>query len=144
MLRIYTAMATELRANEAEKSAISYIEQIRNNCPQPGGKQVPNRFFNGSCIRNASCSVCNANLVHPSTSMSSKRLESLGDYLRHGYRIRLECLSCNRVVIKPVVPLLRMCRERGVSHRLVLLEKQLRCSKCGLRDVRIGPAFEEP
>lgn len=76
--------------------------------------------------------------------MSSKRLDSLGDYLRHRYRVRLECLSCNRVVIKSVVPLLEMCRERSISHRTVLLEKHLRCSNCGLQNVQIGPAFEAP
>lgn len=73
--------------------------------------------------------------------MGSKRLDSLGDYLRHGYRLRLECRGCNRVAIKEPLPMLEMCRKRGWGHQLPVIERRLRCSKCGSREVRLGPAF---
>ena len=73
--------------------------------------------------------------------MGSKRLDSLGDYLRHRYRLRIECRGCNRVVIEEPLSLLDLCRKRGWGHQLPEVERRLRCSQCGSRDVRLGPAF---
>lgn len=73
--------------------------------------------------------------------MGSKRLDSLGDYFRHKYRVRIECRACNRVVIKEPLGLLDLCRNRGWGHQLGEVERRLRCSKCGSREVRLGPAF---
>lgn len=73
--------------------------------------------------------------------MGSKRLDSLGDFLRHKYRLRIECRGCNRIVIKEPLALLELCRRRGWGHQLPVIERRLRCSRCGGRHARIGPAF---
>lgn len=73
--------------------------------------------------------------------MSSKRLDSLGDYLRHHYRLRLECHACRRVVIQDPLYILNLCQKRGWGHQIHHVERRLRCGECGSRDVRLGPAF---
>jgi len=49
--------------------------------------------------------------------MSSKRLNSLSDYARHGYKLRLDC-ECGRVVLLDPRQLLQACYERRLSHHL--------------------------
>ena len=73
--------------------------------------------------------------------MGSKRLDSLGDFHRQGYRLRVDCLSCNRVAILAPLPLLQRCHAEGASHQLGAVKRRLRCSSCGGRKVRLGPAF---
>lgn len=73
--------------------------------------------------------------------MSSKRLDSAADYLRHGYRLRIDCLGCKRVVIMEPLPLLEICRARSWPYQIGAIERRLRCSVCGGRTVRLGPAF---
>ena len=73
--------------------------------------------------------------------MGSKRLESLSDYARHGYTLRLDC-KCGRVVMLDPHQLLATIMERGwPSHTLEGIATKLRCSKCGERPARIGPGF---
>jgi hypothetical protein len=72
--------------------------------------------------------------------MSSKRLSSLSDYARHGYKLRLDC-ACGRTVLADPHAVLRLCHERGWRHTLEGLALKLRCSKCGKRPKRIGPAL---
>lgn len=71
--------------------------------------------------------------------MSSKRLSSLSDYARHGYRLRLDC-HCGRVVLADPHKLLAECHRRGWTHTLEGLAMRLRCFECGERPKRIGPA----
>lgn len=73
--------------------------------------------------------------------MGSKRLESLSDYHRHGYRVRIDCMACRRVVILAPLPLLETCRKRGWKPSREVLERRLRCGDCGARKARLGPAF---
>lgn len=72
--------------------------------------------------------------------MSSKRLASLSDYARHGYKLRLDC-ECGRAVLADPHTILRLCHERGWRHTLEGIALKLRCSKCGARPKRIGPAL---
>lgn len=73
--------------------------------------------------------------------MGSKRLDSAGDYLRHGYRVRIDCLGCGRTMILAPLTLLEQCRQRGWGHSMAEIERRLKCGDCGGRKVRIGPAF---
>lgn len=75
--------------------------------------------------------------------MSSKRLDSLGDYLRHRYKVRVDCLGCRKVVILQPIVLLEQCRRRGWSHQMHEVAGRLKCGSCGSREVRIGPAFAD-
>ena len=72
--------------------------------------------------------------------MSSKRLSSLSDYARHGYKLRLDC-ECGRTVLADPRTVLRLCHEKGWHHSLEGVTMRLRCSTCGRRPARIGPAL---
>ncbi len=73
--------------------------------------------------------------------MSSKRLDEIGDYSRHGYRLRVDCLGCKRIVIIDPLELVMTCQRRGWSRQIDAVERRLRCSSCGGREVRLEPAF---
>lgn len=73
--------------------------------------------------------------------MSSKRLETLADYARHGYKIRLDC-ACGRVVVIDPRTLLEMIAKRGWARpSLDAIAQRLKCQRCGSRPKRIGPGF---
>ena len=73
--------------------------------------------------------------------MGSKRLDSLADYNRHRYRLRVVCVRCRRVSILDPLPLLQRCQARGWSYQMPAVAKRLVCAECGGREVRLGPAF---
>jgi ribosomal protein S27AE len=73
--------------------------------------------------------------------MGSKPLDSLGDFMRHHYRLRADCLRCKRVAILEPLELLQTCQKRGWSYALAQVEPRLVCSECGAKRVRLGPAF---
>ena len=62
--------------------------------------------------------------------MSSKRLDTLSDYARHHYLLRIEC-ECGRVVLADPHKIIRACQERGINYRLEAVAGRLRCEKCG-------------
>lgn len=72
--------------------------------------------------------------------MSSKRLSGLTDYARHDYKLRLDC-ECGRTVLIEPYALLKLCNDQGWRHELEGIASKLRCSKCGRRPHRIGPAL---
>lgn len=76
--------------------------------------------------------------------MSSKRLDAISDYRRQRYSLRIDCRSCERVVI--VVPqlIIDFCERRRWSRQMDFVERRLRCCKCGARSVRCGPSFVTP
>jgi hypothetical protein len=73
--------------------------------------------------------------------MSSKRLDSIADFARHGYRLRVDCLQCKRVAVMDPCRIVEICSKRGLSRDMHAVQRRLRCSVCGWRDVRCGPAF---
>ena len=73
--------------------------------------------------------------------MGSKRLDDLGDFHRHHYRLRVDCRHCKRVAILDPLPLIELCQRRQWSRLIGVVERRLKCSKCGSRDVRLGPGF---
>ena len=73
--------------------------------------------------------------------MSSKRLDAINDYTRAGYRLRVDCTGCNRIVIIDPLEIVLLCQRRNWSKQIAAVERRLRCSKCGSRAIRLGPAF---
>ncbi len=71
--------------------------------------------------------------------MSSIRLTSLSDFSRHRYKVRIGCRSCKRVTPVDPVTLSALCREKGWSREVRVIETRLRCSQCGTRSARLGP-----
>ena len=73
--------------------------------------------------------------------MGSKRLETIDDFHRHGYRIRAECERCRRLVILEPLPILTRCFVTGWSRQLAAVESRMVCAECGSKRARLGPAF---
>ena len=65
-------------------------------------------------------------------SVSSRRLDSLTDLIRHGLELRVEC-ACGRVVIMNSIQLAAQCRARGTPQSLLVLTRHLKCTRCGRR-----------
>lgn len=80
-------------------------------------------------------------LVGAPEAMSSKRLDSIADYSRLGYALRVDCRQCRRVAVMDPLQIVLQCQQRGWSKQMPALEGRLRCSRCGSRDTRLGPAF---
>tara|TARA_R100001129_G_scaffold181565_1_gene161047 strand:- start:2221 stop:2505 length:285 start_codon:yes stop_codon:yes gene_type:complete len=85
--------------------------------------------------------LLSAHLVGASQAMSSKRLDTIADYSRHGYALRVDCRRCRRVEVLHPLKITLLCQQRGWSKQMFALERRLRCSQCGSREVRLGPAF---
>lgn len=72
--------------------------------------------------------------------MSSKRLETLADYARHSYKLRIEC-RCGRVTYADPHEMITACQHAKVSYRIEALPGRLRCEACGQRPARVGPGL---
>ena len=53
----------------------------------------------------------------------------------------MDCRGCSRAVVMEPLELMMICPRRGWSMQMGQIERRLRCSKCGSRHVRLGPAF---
>ena len=125
-------------------SAFSYLEQMWNK----RGHRVGD-FYDRSKPVDARCDRMHHNrlfcarLVGAPKAMSSKRLDSIADYSRHGYALRVDCRSCRRVAVLDPLQIVLQCQQRGWSKQMAALEGRLRCSRCGSRQTRLGPAFDQ-
>ena len=72
--------------------------------------------------------------------MGSKRLETMADYARHKYLLRIEC-ECGRVVLSDPHKIIRACQVRGINYLLEAVAGRLRCERCGRKPWRIGPGL---
>ena len=73
--------------------------------------------------------------------MGSRRLDTIADYNRHGYRLRVDCLACKRTVILEPLPILTRCHVKKWSYRIEAIAERMVCAECGSKRVRLGPAF---
>ena len=63
--------------------------------------------------------------------MSRKRLDDIGDFHRHGYVLRIDCLSCKRVAVLDPLDLVLRCQRNGWSRQLASVDSlQLHASCC--------------
>lgn len=74
--------------------------------------------------------------------MGSKRLESIADYSRHGYMLRVDCKGCKRVAVLDPWQIVQLCQRRQWSRQMQAVERRLQCIQCGSRNVRCGPSFK--
>ena len=73
--------------------------------------------------------------------MSSKRLDDIGDFRRHGYTLRVDCLTCKRVAVLDPTAIVELCQRNRWSRQMASVERRLRCSTCKSKDVRCGPGL---
>jgi len=73
--------------------------------------------------------------------MGNKRFETIFDFARHGYATEVVC-ACGHVgVLEPQGVVGRFMRERWPTNSLATTRDLLKCSSCGERPERIGPAM---
>lgn len=70
--------------------------------------------------------------------MSSKRLDSISDFVRHGYDLRVDCRACGKITIMSAFELRDRLHRQRKSMQLDAVAARLRCT-CGQKDVRVGP-----
>ena len=73
--------------------------------------------------------------------MSSKRLDKISDYARHGYVIKAQCRDCGHNAKLDARVISNDAILRNLSRDLDAIERRLKCLNCGTRNVKIGPAF---
>ena len=71
--------------------------------------------------------------------MSSKRLDSVADYHRHGFDLRVVCLGCGRVIVLDSLELTQALSRANRSRDMAAVERRLRCGECGSGEVKCGP-----
>jgi hypothetical protein len=79
-------------------------------------------------------------LIRSIGRMSSKRLDTLSDFARHKYLLRIEC-ECGRVVLADPHKIIRACQAKGINYRLDAVAGRLRCERCGRKPWRVGPGL---
>lgn len=73
--------------------------------------------------------------------MSSKRLDKISDYARHGYKLSVECFDCGHQSKLDPRAISNDAIKRNLSRDIEAIKQRLRCQRCGKRNVRCGPAF---
>lgn len=74
-------------------------------------------------------------------AMSSKRLDKISDFARHGYLLQVHCRQCGHDAKLDTKRISAQAVERGWSRDLAAITSRLKCGKCGGRQVLCGPAF---
>jgi len=152
---VMDAMVTRSRGTDGERSnkqqhgvtlprtsAFSYLEQTWNkSIHRVGGSYDCLKPVDARCHCVHHHSLRCPRLAGAPKAMSSKRLDSISDYSRHGYALRVDCRRCRRVAVLDPLQIVLQCQQRGWSKQMAALEGRLRCSRCGSRDTRLGPAF---
>lgn len=70
-------------------------------------------------------------------------LESVNEYARRGYAVRVTCEGCGHVVDWNAIALMRELHRLRASMHIEEVERRMKCSSCGERRARIMPAMVE-
>ena len=76
--------------------------------------------------------------------MSSKRLDAISDYHRHGYMLRVECGTCERAVLIEPWQIVQLCQRRHWSRSrcsmwaVIQAKLAIRLTAFGIPDVCQG------
>lgn len=70
--------------------------------------------------------------------MGRFKLETLSDFSRHGYEVRIVCLECRHSSDRNPIILQQQVHQRGLSQRIDRLERALKCTRCGKKRTRIS------
>ena len=99
------------------------------------------RSRNVARVRCNHCGCGQFDLGDQAQAVSSKRLDKISDYARHGYAMTVQCRSCGHSAKLDTRAISDEAVRRNLSRDVGAIERRLRCQKCGKRDVRCGPAF---
>ena len=73
--------------------------------------------------------------------MGNKRFDTIFDFARHGFLVEITCACGHRAMLEPYPIIEQFMRERWPTNSLATARDHLRCSACGERPERIGPAM---
>ncbi|MHA6317872.1 hypothetical protein ACXYN8_09445 [Altererythrobacter sp. CAU 1778] len=71
--------------------------------------------------------------------MTKIRLNTLLDFLNHGYMVQIFCTACGHKLEVQPMRLIRRCQRSGQPMHIHKLQRHLRCSKCREKRAEIYP-----
>lgn len=73
--------------------------------------------------------------------MGSIKTDSINQFARRGYLVRVTCTVCGHQQLKHPVEMMQALHSRKISLRVEVVERHLKCSECGARAARIEPSM---
>ena len=71
--------------------------------------------------------------------MVRHKLDSVNEFARRGYNLRITCEGCERVVEANTVELMIELNRRRVPLSIASLEERAKCRECGHRGAMVMP-----
>lgn len=68
-------------------------------------------------------------MFHP-TEMVRHSLDSVNEFARQGYNLRITCNGCGRVIEASAVLMMQELAQRGAPLCIARLEQRVRCLEC--------------
>lgn len=75
--------------------------------------------------------------------MGRRKLDRITDYVREEYNLRVTCLGCGHHAVLCSRTLMVLSRPNK-SDRLDVIERQLKCRNCGVRNAALQPTSQDP
>jgi primosomal protein N' len=75
--------------------------------------------------------------------MGRIHLDTISDFSRRGYDLRITCTACGHVVDASAVMMQMGLHRRRAPQRIEDLEPRMKCKACGARAATISPAEAE-
>jgi hypothetical protein len=72
--------------------------------------------------------------------MGTHRLDSVSDFVRHGFNIRVVCLDCKRASVMNALQLLETLTRAKQSTKIPHVAKRLKCGWCDSKNAQLGPS----
>jgi len=74
--------------------------------------------------------------------VSTKRLQTTGDLMRHGIPLSVRCKACGHEATLRGLALDQVCKARDWDRDLISVRRRLKCGQCGSRRVEMLPHGE--
>ena len=75
--------------------------------------------------------------------VSTKRLHTTGDLVRHGIPLTVRCKACGHIAELRGMAVDKLCRERDWDRDLTSVRRRLRCGNCSGRRIEMLPHGEQ-
>jgi primosomal protein N' len=71
--------------------------------------------------------------------MVRHKLDSVSDFARQGYNLRIRCQACEHVVDASAMLMMQEIHRKRRSQQIASVERALNCSNCGERKAHVTP-----
>lgn len=75
--------------------------------------------------------------------MVRHKLDSVNEFARQGYNLRIVCAGCGHVTVASAIEMMQVIAARKLSLRIDALERRLKCSRCGQRGATVSAVERE-